>query len=38
LRPAGWVEPTGLAFGKPKDKLLETHRFLFGKLVNGLKI
>jgi hypothetical protein len=22
----GWVEPSGLAFGKPKDRLRETHR------------
>jgi hypothetical protein len=22
----GWVEPSGLAFGKPKDRLRETHQ------------
>src|SRR3981081_4850035 len=25
-RRVGWVEPSGLAFGKPKDRLRETHR------------
>src|SRR5712672_2680332 len=23
----GWIEPSGLAFGKPKDRLRETHHF-----------
>src|SRR5712672_4513657 len=26
FRAVGWVEPSGLAFGKPKDRLRETHR------------
>src|ERR1700704_284846 len=24
-KQVGWVEPSGLAFGKPKDRLRETH-------------
>jgi hypothetical protein len=30
LRPGvGWVEPTGPAFGRPDDKLRETHHLTF---------
>src|SRR5712675_694371 len=34
-RPVGWVEPSGLAFGKPKDRLRETHPTFLARTPHG---
>ncbi len=34
---AGWVEPPGPAFGRPDDKLRDTHRLKFAKMMGFAK-